>query len=202
MEIYYVTGNKGKYLSVKKYFEKYNVDVNFMEFDFEELEINDIEVISRQKVTDAYSILNKPCFVIDTGFYIDNYPNNPGYPGALVKRSGVANNIEKLLDIMKNVENRECRFVDCLTFYDGNNYYTFYGVRKGTLSTQIRGSEHREAKSNLWKLFIPNNYDKTLAEMSDEERNSNKDGYISVNEIFVKWYKDEYLNKKVKKLSY
>ena len=123
--ITYVTGNYGKYISVKEHFKEKNIELEFYEYDFEELKVNDIEKISRKKVLDAYAILNNPCFVADTGFYIDNFPNNPGYPGAFVKRSGISKNIEALLEIMKNVSNRECRFVDCLTFYDGNEIYTF-----------------------------------------------------------------------------
>ena len=85
MSITYVTGNYGKYVSVKECAEKENIDIAFYSCDLEEPDINDIELISKAKVQHAYSILQKPCFVADSGFYIDNYPNNPGYPGVFVK---------------------------------------------------------------------------------------------------------------------
>ena len=132
VNITYVTGNYGKYISVKEHFEDKQIDLNFLEYDFEEPEINDIERISRQKALNAYNILGTPCFVADSGFYIDDYPNNPGFPGAFVKRSGIAEDVDRLLDTMKNVQNRNCRFLDCLTFYDGSEFYTFYGVSEGT----------------------------------------------------------------------
>lgn len=69
-------------------------------------EINDIEKISRKKALDAYSLLQIPCFVVDTGFYIDNYLNNLGYPGAFVKRSGISSDVDGLLETMKNQSNR------------------------------------------------------------------------------------------------
>lgn len=75
--IIYVTGNYGKYVSVKEHFEEKNIGIDFYEYDFKEIEINDIEKISRKKALDAYNILQTPCFVSDTGFYIDDYPNNP-----------------------------------------------------------------------------------------------------------------------------
>lgn len=195
-EIVYVTGNYGKYISVKEYFDEKQIAIDFFEYDLSEPDINDIEFISKAKVLEAYKILGKPCFVADSGFYIDDYPNNPGYPGAFVKRSGISSNIGELLKTMQNVKNRSCHFVDCLTFYDGVSFYTFYGVSKGKLAFELRGNQTKKAKSNLWYVFIPNNYEKTLAEMSDEERKIRNDNRTSATKLFADWYKNEYNNSK------
>lgn len=199
--IIYVTGNYGKYVSVKECFTEKNIEIDFYKYDFEEMEINDIEKISRKKALDAYKILQAPCFVADTGFYINDYPNNPGYPGAFVKRSGISSDIDGLLETMKKQINRTCKFVDCLTFYDGNEFYTFYGVSNGTLAFSKKGNPIKKAKSNLWYVFIPNNCDKTLAEMSEEERKNRNDGHTSATELFAEWYKNSYLKQNVKILS-
>ena len=199
--IIYVTGNYGKYVSVKECFTEKNIEIDFYKYDFEEMEINDIEKISRKKALDAYKILQAPCFVADTGFYINDYPNNPGYPGAFVKRSGISSDIDGLLETMKKQSNRTCKFVDCLTFYDGNEFYTFYGVSNGTLAFSKKGNPINKAKSNLWYVFIPNNCDKTLAEMSEEERKNRNDGHTSATELFAEWYKNSYLKQNVKILS-
>ena len=198
-KLIYVTGNYGKYVSVKECFKAKNISIDFYEYDFEEIEINDIEKISKKKAQDAYKILQIPCFVADTGFFIDDYPNHPGYPGAFVKRSGISSDIDKLLEIMKNKSNRACKFVDCLTFYDGQKFYTFYGVSSGTLAFSRKGNSIKKAKSNLWYVFIPNNCDKTLAEMSDEERKNRNDVHTSATELFANWYQDIYLKQNVKK---
>lgn len=46
--------------------------------------------------------------------------------------------------------------------------------------------------SDLWYVFIPKNYDKTLAQMSLAERiqrkNERKDDSYSSFSVFVKWY--------------
>lgn len=199
--ITYVTGNYGKYLSVKRVFETHNINIEYLNIDLPEPNINDIEIISKAKVLEAYKILKKPCFVKDSGFYIDAYPNNPGYPGAFVKRSGISKNIEQLLETMKNVEIRTCKFVDCLTFYDGENFYTFFGINEGTLSKTIKGSELKEAQSKLWEVFIPKNCNKTLAEMSPEERLTRQDDRTSATELFASWYKETYLKQHSKILT-
>lgn len=201
-KIIYVTGNYGKYVSVKECFIGKNIDIDFYKYDFEEIEINDIEKISRKKALDAYDILQTPCFVADTGFYIDDYPNNPGYPGAFVKRSGISSNIDELLETMKNQSNRKCKFVDCLIFYDGDKIYTFYGVSNGTLALSKKGDFNKRAKSNLWYVFIPTNCTKTLAEMTDEERKNRNDGHTSATEAFANWYQNIYLKQDIKNYDY
>ena len=195
MNITYVTGNYGKYLGVKKIFSQNELSLSFFECDLDEPNINDIDVISKAKVISAYKLLNKPCFVIDSGFYIEDYPLKPNYPGAFVKRSGISNNIDELLKTMENVDNRKCKFVDCLTFYDGENFYTFHGLSEGSLSYTKRGRTTNSALSNLWYVFIPNNCTKTLAEMSEEERVNRCDNHTSATLEFVNWYKNVYLKK-------
>ena len=192
----YITGNYGKYISVKEKFENAGITIDYFKCDLEEPNINDIEFISKEKARQAFEILGTPVFVADSGFYIEDYPKNPGYPGAFVKRSGISSNITELLETMKQVQNRNCYFLDCLTFFDGKDYFQFFGVSKGTLSHEIRGEQNKRAKSNLWFVFIPLNCNKTLAEMSDEERNNRPDNRTSATDEFINWYKLNYKNGK------
>lgn len=196
MDLTYVTGNYGKYISVKEQFDKENITIDFFTYDLEEPNINDIKYISKNKAKKAYEVLNKPVFVADTGFYIEDYPNNPGYPGAFVKRSGISSDIENLLKVMEKVENRNCYFLDCLTYYDGNEYYQFFGSTLGTLAHEPRGESLKKAKSNLWYVFIPKNCIKTLAEMTDFERTHRNDNHTSATSEFIKWYKENKLDNK------
>ena len=198
----YVTGNYGKYISVKEKFENEGISIKYYKCDLQEPNINDIGFISKEKAKQAYDKLGSPVFVIDSGFYINGYPNNPGYPGAFVKRSGVSTNIEPLLETMRDVNDRSCYFLACLTFFNGNEYYQFFGISKGNLSYEKKGYETKKAKSNLWYVFVPNNCVKTLAEMSDEERNNRPDNRTSATDEFMNWYIQNYkdiqkLNKKL-----
>jgi len=196
----YVTGNYGKYVAVKEKFESRSIDISYYKIDFEEPEINDVSFISREKARLAYEELQKPLFVADTGFYIINYPGCSMYPGAFVKRSGISSDVCGLLKKMVDIHDRRCFFLDCLTFYDGTEFYQFLGKSEGTLAWQIRGAELKKAKSNLWEVFIPRNSNKTLAEMSDYERNNRDDGHTSATELFLEWYLEKYKRQKKKVL--
>jgi non-canonical purine NTP pyrophosphatase (RdgB/HAM1 family) len=193
----YITGNYGKYVSVKEKFEENNITINYFNYDLDEPNINDITYISKEKARQAYEKINSPVFVADCGFYIENYPNNPGYPGAFVKRSGISSDIDLLLEKMKDVTNRNCYFLDCLTFYDGDNYYQFFGKSEGILSYQKKGTNQKRAKSNLWYVFIPKNNTKTLAQMTNYERNNRNDGSTSATDEFINWYKITYQKNKI-----
>ena len=192
----YVTGNYGKYVSVKEKFERHGINIEYATFDLNEPDINNIKVISKAKAKDAYDKLGTPVFVADSGFYINGYPNNPGYPGAFVKRSGISTDVEKLLDVMKNENDRSCYFLDCLTFYDGKEYYQFFGRCNGSLTYELKGQSRKRAWSNLWYVFVPNNCAKTLAEMTDEERQNRPDDRTNATDEFIKWYVQEYKNQR------
>lgn len=191
-DLTYVTGNYGKFISVKKHFEEHKINILYYNCDLPEPSINDIEMVSKEKAREAYEAIKRPIFVADSGFYIEHYPNNPGYPGAFVKRSGISSDIEGLLKTMQNVFDRECYFMDCLTFFDGKQYQQFLGICKGTLSTEKRGIHKKEAKSNLWYVFIPKNCNKTIAEMTEEEFENREDDRVSATELFINWYLNDY----------
>lgn len=201
-KLVFATGNKKKGYEMEERFMRADIPLEISHMDFDEPEVNDIEEVSRSKVMQAYKRLNTPCFVIDSGFNIISYPNNPGYPGAFVRRSGISENIDMLLETMKDVSDRRCVFLDCLAFYDGEEIKVFFGRDEGEISHTKRGKENKAMRSPLWYVFKPNGYNKTLAELSDEERRKRKDGHISAKEQFIRWYKEEYNKNKqlVKKM--
>ncbi len=70
-------------------------------------------------------------------------------------------------------------------------------MSKGTLAYESKGTENKKANSNLWYVFIPNNCSKTLAEMTDDERENRNDEHTSATIDFINWYNEIYLNKKM-----
>lgn len=195
-EVIFATGNINKGYEILERFNREEIPIKIINMDFQEPAVNDIETVSKSKAIQAYQILGKPCFVIDSGFNIHNYPNNPGYPGAFVRRSGISEDIDGLLNTLKDVNDRECQFLDCLTFYDGKEFYCFFGIDEGFITYEKRGTENKAMRSPLWYVFRPKDSIKTLAEMTDEERISRHDGHISAKEQFIAWYKNIYLSTK------
>ena len=166
-EIYFVTSNKGKVESAKR--ELNGINVKMFDYDLIEPRSDDVKEIAEYKVKEAYEALKKPCMALDAGFFIEELN---GFPRAFVHFALDTLGIEGILKQMDGVENRSCFFKECLAYYDGENMLYFYGNNEGTLATSIRGNDTDKKWSDLWYIFIPYGYDKTLAEMTDEERTS------------------------------
>lgn len=191
-EIIFVTGNEGKRKSAQNYFNETEVELKCFDYDIIEPNVNDIEYIAKVKVLEAYKKVGKPCIALDAGFYIPNYPNNPNFPGAFPKRELLDKiGIKGLLENMKYVEDRNCYFKECLAYYNGEELLYFYGMSKGTLAPEIRGLDSDKKWSDLWYVFIPENYTKTLAQMTDEERTNRQDGHTSAIKEFVNFIKEK-----------
>ena len=72
-----------------------------------------------------------------------------------------------------------------------SKYITFMEGTHGNLSKKVQGLDRKDKWSDLWYIFKPYGYDKTLAEMTDDER-KNRTKYESVDAMseFAKWYKN------------
>ena len=67
------------------------------------------------------------------------------------------------------------------------------GDTHGKLSNTIKGLDRAEKWSDLWYIFEPNGFDKTLAEMDDIERENRRkiDGSVQAMQEFAKWYEKD-----------
>ena len=201
-ELIFASKDQGKLKRMEQYFSEMEIPVHCLTASFREVEIDDIFVIAAEKVLQIYDKIHRPCMVLDTGFYVENHPLRKNFPGAFIKRDLLEPyGVDGLLEQMKDVTNRSCCFRECLAYFDGEDLKKFEGIRYGQLSYEKRGESTQEAWSSLWSIFIPQNCDKTLAEMTEEERRSKQEGHVEAVEEFVKWYKTKNKGKVLQKIS-
>lgn len=186
MEVVFVTHNKGKIAAAKRNM----AGVNFVpyEYELEEPRSDDITYISKYKVMEAYKLVQKPCISLDCGFWIDELN---GFPRAFVNFALDSIGIEGILKLMEGKENRSCRFTECLSYYDGEEFQQFMGKHEGFLTTEMVGIDSDEKWSDIWYIFKPYGYEKTLSQMTSEER-ATRIRYESVSsmEEFASWWKE------------
>lgn len=187
-EIVFVTHNPGKIASAQKTLK--NVKLSIFEYELDEPRSDDIEYISKMKVMEAYELVKKPCISLDCGFWIDALN---GFPRAFVNFALETMGLEGILKLMEGIENRSCRFTECLSYYDGKELHQFAGKHEGLIAPAILGLDTDEKWSDLWYIYIPKGYEKTLAQMTQEERDS-RVLYESVDsmEEFAKWCEEEF----------
>lgn len=109
------------------------------------------------------------CFSDDTGLEV--YALN-GAPGVYSARyGGEAHNDglnrAKLLKELKGVEDRSARFRTVIALIWKGKKYLFEGVVEGEIITEERGASGFGYDS----LFVPKGYNKTFAQMTEEEKN-------------------------------
>lgn len=187
-EIVFVTHNKGKAKSAEKYFK--NLKISTYDFELDEPRSDDLKEIATAKVKQAYQVVGKPCIALDTGFFIDELN---GFPRAFVNFSLDTIGIDGFLKLMQGKENRSCKFDECLAYFDGKEIHYFYGYHPGNLAYKVQGENRKEKWSDLWYIFKPKGFDKTLAEMTTEERENRRkiDGSYSAMEKFAEWFEKE-----------
>lgn len=106
----------------------------------------------------------------DTGLFVHALDGRPGVYSARYagEEGNDKKNREKLLREMEGKADRSAYFKTVIAVKRGTDTYTVEGICPGRISNAPRG----EGGFGYDPLFIPEGYDKTFAEMTDEEKNS------------------------------
>jgi XTP/dITP diphosphohydrolase len=120
-------------------------------------------------------------FADDSGLEVDALNSAPGVYSA--RYAGVpkndANNNKKLLEELKLVTDRKARFVTVITLIINNEIHYFEGEIKGTIAYEGRG----ENGFGYDPIFVANDYTKTFAELSIEEKSNISHRGIAVKQL-------------------
>lgn len=117
----------------------------------------------------VYARWRSDCFADDSGLEVKALNGAPGVFSA--RYAGTPKNdpanVQKLLQEMKGIKNREARFVTVICLMVNGKTYFFEGEVKGTLTEEIRG----ENGFGYDPVFIPEGHHQTFAEMTPVQKN-------------------------------
>lgn len=141
-----------------------------------------IEGNSEQKahyVAEKYKV---NCFADDTGLLVDALNGAPGVYSARYAgpQCSSEDNMNKLLDALKNVTNRAASFKTCITLILNNEQFQFTGNITGSILTE----RHGEKGFGYDPVFQPEGYSTSFAEMSMEEKNTMSHRALAVAKLF------------------
>ena len=174
MKIYFASGNAHKKEEMARIFSQCEIVIpadEGIDFDPEETE-HSFYGNSLLKAKALYDIVGKPVIADDSGICVDALG---GAPGVLSARYGSENGKKLtseernalLLERMRGVENRSCRFVCNMVLYLGNErFVSVQETLEGELIAESRGSGGFGYDPIV---FIPS-YGKTVAELSGAEK--------------------------------
>ncbi|MBM3170822.1 MAG: RdgB/HAM1 family non-canonical purine NTP pyrophosphatase [Bacteroidetes bacterium] len=118
----------------------------------------------------AYAHLGIPVLADDSGLEIEALNGAPGVYSARFagEGAGSAENMQKVLSLMKGKTNRAAQFKTVLAYFDGTQVHTFKGTVSGFLLEQARGT----GGFGYDPLFVEEGEVRTFAELTAEEKNS------------------------------
>lgn len=167
--IHFVTTNEGKAAALKQMMSTVGIEVVQVEIDLVEPQADSTMEVALNKAKQAVKLLGKPVVVEDSGFSIDVLA---GFPGAYIKYALATIGAEGLLRLAAPFPDAACRFVSvmCYAAPDGTQQSFVDNSTAGTLARVIDPNPAPNAWSELWRVFIPNGYDKTLSALTTDER--------------------------------
>lgn len=173
MELLFATGNKDKLKEVKEMLSndsiKMPIDIGISNFDVVE-DGNTLEENSYKKASALYQLTGRAVFADDTGLFVKALDNRPGVHSHRYASANATyeDNRKKLLDELSNKDDRSAYFETVISYINlKGEVFRFTGRLDGYISEIEKGS----GEFGYDKIFIPENSQKSLAEMTIEEKN-------------------------------
>lgn len=173
MKLVFTTNNKHKLQEISHILDKSTIEILSLEdigFKGDIPETADtLEGNALQKARYIHERYRLDCFADDTGLEVDCLNGAPGVYSARYAGEGCNfdDNIEKLLDEMKDCSNRKACFKTVVALILDGKEYLFQGKVCGTILPERRGV----GGFGYDPLFQPEGFENTFAEMLPEEKN-------------------------------
>lgn len=158
--LYFITGNQNKLKEVKLVLP----EVEQLDIDLPEIQEVDAKEIIKQKLLEALNHAKGEFIVEDTSLYLDCLK---GLPGPLIKWFLKTIGIDGLADIVEKLGDNKAEAKTIIGYAKNHEELFFFeGVVKGRI-VQSRG----ETNFGWDPIFLPYGFEKTFAEMGQEEKN-------------------------------
>jgi XTP/dITP diphosphohydrolase len=151
---------------------------NFILLSLQDVNINEdipeekpqIEGNAMAKARFVHNITGRNVFADDTGLEIEALNGLPGVHSARFagEKKDSAANIERVLLMLLNAQNRSARFRTIIALILDNKEYLFEGMINGTITRNKRGTKG----FGYDPIFIPDGKTCTFAEMELDEKNT------------------------------
>lgn len=165
-QIKFLTSNQIKISIASEILNKYDITVKQQSFPFKELQSSNIIAVAMDKADQALIGKVGGDFIIDdSGMYVECLN---GFPGAMLKEVSKLLGGDMFIKLMEGQKNRKARYINVLVFADASGKKrSFSTVTHGNISNELKGD--RKIGWAVERYFIPEGYNKTLAEFSQEE---------------------------------
>lgn len=134
--IIFVTGNERKLGEARLGCQIFDIGVEQVKLDINEIQSHDPTEISRKKAEAAFERISKPLVVTDTYW---NIPSLKGFPGGYMKDVSDWFTSEDFLNLMKGKIDRSISFTESITYQDEKQLKMFSKVYQGLITISPKG---------------------------------------------------------------
>jgi XTP/dITP diphosphohydrolase len=196
-QIVLATRNQGKVNELMALAQDFNLDIQFLsltDVGFNKSIDETGESLSENARIKAWEVakeVNLPVLADDSGLFVEHLKRAPGVYSARYAGESATDNMnnEKLLSVLKGVENRNAFFSTVLCLVSNKKEVLFEGVLNGTITNEPLGTDG----FGYDPIFIPSEGIKTFAEMNQQEKNGYSHRKNAFNH-FARWFKNYYEN--------
>ena len=185
-KLLFFSNNENKIIEIKKIFKKFNLKI----ISLSDLDINDEPKENGQTFAENAKIksdygFNKtglPCFADDSGICVESLNWKPGVLSKKFLNNFKSNQacFESIIKSTKKNNKQKAYFNTSISLTVKNNQnIIFNGKVDGKISEQAKG----KSGFGYDPIFIPKNYNKTLAQLSTKEKNEISHRSIAVTKL-------------------
>lgn len=165
--IHFITSNHQKFASLQKLLQPLGVDLQQLDYDFDEGRGLDIQTIAKSKLAQAKKAFpGKRLIVDDRGFFI---PALKGFPGPFVKLLLDSFSYPGIIKLMQNETDRRALFSFAVGYFDGKEDHIFVADEEGFIIDEPRGDNLHGWTELLYIYGHPSFPGRSLAELNDEK---------------------------------
>ncbi len=165
--IYFITSNHQKFASLQKLLQPLSIDLQRLDYDFDEGRGLNIQMIAKSKLSQAKKAFpDKRLVVDDRGFFI---PALKGFPGPFVKLLLNSFSYPGIIKLMKGEADRRAIFSSAVGYFDGEKDHIFVVDEEGFITDEPRGDNLHGWSELLYIYGHPSFPGRSLAELNDEE---------------------------------
>jgi len=175
MKIIFATQNIGKAKEVKAIFAGSQFEIISLYDLGNKIEVEETGSTFREnaflKAKAIYNIYKVPVVADDSGLSVEQIEGRPGVYSARYageKCTYEDNNLKLIAELYNLSEPHRAKFISYAVFYDGKNEVEAAGELPGHIINEQRGTNG----FGYDPIFIPDGYEKTIAELEFEEKNS------------------------------
>jgi XTP/dITP diphosphohydrolase len=185
-KIIFASQNSGKILEVKSIL--FGTDLEIQSLidlnDFEDIleDGKDFEENAMKKALHVYNKYKIPVLADDSGLSVEQLDGRPGvhsarYSGENATSEG--NNRKLIKELNNKPAPHYAAFICFAVYYDGKNFISAEGEVKGVITLSPKGN----SGFGYDPLFIPENYNRTMAELDPEEKNKISHRFIAFSRL-------------------